>query len=163
MNYDDPSVTYSTMATDSAMGAWGAFFLIYSLVVLALSVVMIVAMWKVYKKAGQPGWASLVPFYNVYVLNKMTGRPEWFFWAALASMLLMFVWIPVFYVFWLIWCLDLAKSFGRSATFGVVGLFLFGFVGWPMLGFGKDKYAGPSAGGGATPAAPVTPAAPPAA
>lgn len=123
-----------------------AFLGIYSVVMLVVAVVGAIAGWKVYTKAGKPGWAALVPFYNLYVLNKIVGRPDWFFWAALASLLLAFMWIPAFYVFMLIWSLDLAKSFGRSTVFGVVGLFLFSLIGWLMLGFGKDKYVGPSAG-----------------
>ncbi len=112
-------------------------FLIPALIGLVIGVFLIVAMWKVFTKAGQPGWAAIIPFYNIYVQLKIVGRPGWW----LVLFLIPFVNIVIS----LLVAIDLAKSFGRSAGFGVVGLWLFGFVGYPMLAFGDATYRGPAA------------------
>lgn len=108
-----------------------------SLFYIALIVVMIVGMWKLFTKAGRPGWASIVPIYNTYLLCKIAGRPGWW----LVLMFLPLVNIAVL----LILSLDLAKAFGRSAAFGVIALWIFPYIGYLMLGFGKDTYHDPSA------------------
>ena len=97
-------------------------------------------MWKVFTKAGQPGWACLIPIYNLYVLCKIAGRPGWW----LLLMLIPFVNIIIL----IILCIDIAKSFGNGVGFGL-GMAFLGFIFWPILGFGSAQYQGPSAGGGA--------------
>lgn len=130
-----PTLTAESMA---AAGVVGGMFGLFYVIVLVIS---IVAMWKVYTKAGRPGWASLIPFYNIYVLLQIVGRPGWW-------LLLMFVPL-VNIVIVAILSVDLAKSFGQSTTFGVVALFLFSLVGYLILAFSNDmKYVGPSAAGG---------------
>lgn len=100
-------------------------------------VILIAAMWKIYAKAGKPGWASLIPFYNVWVLLEIVGRPGW--------------WILLFFIPFvniivaILVSIDLAKSFGKSAVFGIVLLFIFNVIGYLMLGFGDAKYQGPAA------------------
>jgi uncharacterized membrane protein YhaH (DUF805 family) len=124
----------TTYAADN--GASSAFSGVFVLIWLALVVFSIVATWKLYTKAGKPGWASIVPFYNVYVLLQIAGRPGWW-------MLLFFV--PfVNIVIGLLLALDLAKVFGKSTVFGVVGLFLFSTIGYAMLAFGSAKYTAPA-------------------
>src|SRR6202171_5900246 len=44
---------------------------------LAIAILMIAAMWKVFSKAGQPGWAVIIPIYNIYIMCKVAGRPGW--------------------------------------------------------------------------------------
>ena len=107
---------------------------------LAIAVLIIAAMWKVFTKAGQPGWACLIPIYNLYVLCKIAGRPGWW----LLLMLIPFVNIIIL----IILCIDIAKSFGNGVGFGL-GMAFLGFIFWPILGFGSAQYQGPSAGGGA--------------
>src|SRR5678816_2027962 len=107
---------------------------------LLIAVLIIVAMWKVFTKAGQPGWASIIPIYNLYVLCKIAGRPGWW----LLLMLIPFVNIIII----IILCIDIAKSFGNGVGFGL-GMAFLGFIFWPILGFGSAQYQGPSAGGGA--------------
>jgi hypothetical protein len=105
---------------------------------LLIALVVIVAMWKVFTKAGQPGWASIIPIYNVYIWCKIVGRPGW--WVIL-------LFIPlVNFIIAIILCIDLAKSFGKGVGFGL-GLAFLGFIFWPILGFGSAQYQGPSAGG----------------
>jgi hypothetical protein len=103
---------------------------------LLIALLLIVAMWKVFTKAGQPGWASIVPIYNLYIWCKIVGRPWW--WILL--MLIPFV----NFIVGIILCIDLAKSFGEGAGFGI-GLALLGIIFWPILGFGSAQYQGAAA------------------
>ena len=104
---------------------------------LLVGLLIIVAMWKVFTKAGQPGWASIIPIYNLYIWCKIVGRPWW--WILL--MLIPFV----NFIILIILCIDTAKSFGKGAGFGI-GLALLGVIFWPILGFGSAQYQGPAAG-----------------
>ncbi len=105
---------------------------------LVIGLIMIIAMWKVFSKAGQPGWAAIIPIYNIYVLCKIAGRPGWW----LLLMLIPFV----NFIIAIIVCIDIAKNFGKGAGFGI-GLALLGFIFFPILGFGSATYQG----GGAPP------------
>jgi hypothetical protein len=106
----------------------------FIVIILAIAVFMIAAMWKVYEKAGQPGWAAIVPFYNAYVLLKFVGKPGWW--------LILFL-IPIVNYVFIIWTYNmLSKSFGKEEGF-TVGLVLLGIVFFPILGFGDAKYIGP--------------------
>jgi hypothetical protein len=101
---------------------------------LAVVLMMIASMWKVFVKAGQPGWAALVPIYNVVILLKITGKPSW--WLAL-----FFVPVANFVVMVLI-VMALAKRFGKSTAFGL-GMLFVGFIFYPILGFGDSEYTAP--------------------
>jgi hypothetical protein len=116
---------------------------------LLIALLLIVAMWKVFTKAGQPGWASIIPIYNLYIWCKIVGRPGW--WILL--MLIPFVNIIV----GIILCIDMAKSFGKGAGFGI-GLALLGVIFIPILGFGSAQYQGPSASQGVAVSRPPQPA-----
>lgn len=124
---------------------FGLFTLIFGsmffLFCLALGIVVLVAWWKIFTKAGKPGWAAIIPVYNIIVLLEITGRPIW--WIALYLIPLVNLGIAI------VVNIDLAKSFGKSAGFGV-GLVLLSFIFYPILGFGDARYLGPSAGGGGT-------------
>lgn len=102
----------------------------------AVLILLIAAMWKVFSKAGQPGWAVLIPIYNLYVLCKVAGRPGWW---------LLLLLIPfVNFIIAIILNVDIAKNFGKGAGFAVGMLFL-PFIFWPILGFGSAQYQGPAA------------------
>jgi hypothetical protein len=105
---------------------------------LLVALLLILAMWKVFTKAGQPGWASIIPIYNLYIWCKIVGRPWWW-------ILLMLIPLVNFIVC-IILCIDLAKSFGKGVGFGI-GLALLGIIFFPILGFGSAQYQGPAAGG----------------
>jgi hypothetical protein len=116
---------------------------------LLIALFLIVAMWKVFTKAGQPGWASIIPIYNLYVWCKIVGRPGW--WIILLL-------IPfVNFIIGIILSIDLAKSFGKGVGFGI-GLALLGVIFWPILGFGSAQYQGPSAAPGLAVSPPPQPA-----
>ena len=112
------------------------FGAIFWIIYLAIIILIIAAVWKVYVKAGKPGWAAIVPIYNIIVLLEIVGRPLWWF-------LLFFVPLVNFIVAIIIY-IDLAKSFGKSAGFGI-GLLFLGIIFFPILGFGDAQYQGPQA------------------
>lgn len=101
---------------------------------LALTIFLIAAMWKVFEKAGQPGWASIIPIYNFYVMTKIGGKPGWW------TLMLFIPGVNIIFVIWL----DnmISKSFGKDEGF-TAGLVLLGAIFWPILGFGSAKYLGP--------------------
>jgi uncharacterized membrane protein YhaH (DUF805 family) len=103
---------------------------------LAFAVVIIASLWKVFTKAGEPGWACLVPIYNMYILLRIAGRPGWW-------ILLYFIPI-VSLVIAIIVSIDIAKAFGKGTGFGI-GLAFLGFIFFPILGFGDAQYGGGSA------------------
>ncbi|MBC7770934.1 MAG: signal peptidase I, partial [Pyrinomonadaceae bacterium] len=77
------------------------------LIYLAIIVLVIVGFWKVFEKAGYPGWAAIVPIYNLYIMCKIAGRPGWW-------VILMFIPI-VSIIIYLLLSIDIAKSFGKGA------------------------------------------------
>lgn len=101
------------------------------LVELAILVFIIAGVWKTFVKAGQPGWAAIIPIYNFYILLKIVGRPAWW--------LILFLIPFVNLVIAIIVAIDLAKAFGKGTGFGV-GLALLGFIFYPILGFGDATY-----------------------
>jgi hypothetical protein len=117
----------------AAAAGLGLFFLFY----IALIIFFIATFWKIFTKAGQPGWAAIVPFYNMYIWCKIVGRPGWW-------IVLMF--IPVVsLVIGIILVLDLAKSFGKGIGFSL-GMIFLSFIFYPILAWGSAEYQGPAAG-----------------
>ncbi|MEM8533636.1 MAG: DUF5684 domain-containing protein [Chloroflexota bacterium] len=104
------------------------------LLTLVVGVVLLVGMWKIFTKAGQPGWAAIVPIYNVYVMLQMIGRPWWW-------LLLMFVPIANIVVLVILW-FDLARAFGKGIGFAL-GLYFLNPIFVLILGFGNAEYVGP--------------------
>jgi len=109
------------------------FPVMFLLIVLALSLLIVAAYWIIYERAGQAGWKSLIPFYNMYVLMEISGKPGWW-------MFLLFIPL-VGVVVYLLAMLSLAKRFGRSELFGV-GIFLLPMIFLPLLAFGGAQYEG---------------------
>lgn len=125
------------LAQNSGGGGGGVAGCMIGIIVLAIMVVAIIGMWKMFAKAGQPGWGAIVPFYNAYILCKIGGRPGWWF----ILMIIPFIGI----IFWFIICIDVAKSFGKGVGFGIASGFFY-FITFPILGFGDAQYQGPVAG-----------------
>ena len=129
------------MSYDDGSGLSILGILLY-LVVIAF---FIYCMWRIFEKAAKPGWASIIPVYNLLVEFEIVGRPWWW-------LLLMFV--PVVnVVIGIIVLLDLARSFGQSSGFGI-GLIFLPFIFIPILALGDAQYLGPLA-------AQITPYTPP--
>jgi len=118
------SVDYSTKGE---LGTGG------TLVVLAILIVMIAAVWRVFTKAGQPGWALFIPIYNAIVWLRVCGKPGW--WVIL-------LFIPIVnFIITLLASLGMAKNFGKGSGFGI-GLWLLGPIFLLILAFGDAKYQG---------------------
>ena len=101
------------------------------LIQLLLLALIIVAMWKVFEKAGKPGWGAIVPIYNVILMLEIAGKPLWW-------IILFFVPI-VNIVIDIIVSIEIANRFGKGTGFGV-GLALLPFIFYPILGFGDATY-----------------------
>jgi len=111
-------------------------FLPAIVVLLITTVVLLVAWWKIFTKAGKPGWAAIIPIYDIVVMLQVVGRPVW--WTIL-------FFIPVVgFIIGIIVFLDLAKSFGKSTGFGI-GLILLNLIFVLILAFGDAEYKGPAA------------------
>jgi len=106
-----------------------------SLIALVFVVLVVAGVWKVFEKAGQPGWAVLIPIYNAYILLKVAGRPGWW----LLLMLIPFV----NFVVAIIVAMDIAAAFGKSVAFAI-GLIFLGAIFYPILGFGDATYTMPT-------------------
>jgi hypothetical protein len=101
---------------------------------LVIGLIALVAQWRIYQKAGRPGWAAIVPIYNFYVLLKIVGKPGWW---------LLLMLIPGVNIVFAIWTTNmLSKSFGKDVGF-TLGLLFLPFIFYPILGFGSAKYEGP--------------------
>jgi Family of unknown function (DUF5684) len=122
-----------TLTTTYMIAALGTFLV----VILAFIVFMVITMWKIFEKAGQPGWAAIIPIYNMYILTKMAQKPG--YWTILMI-------IPYVGLIWSIWCWNLiSKKFGKDEGF-TVGIVLLPIVFLPILAFGSAVYQGGAAG-----------------
>lgn len=115
-------------------GAAAIMGIIMFLIYAAIIIVFIASMWKIFTKAGKPGWAAIIPIYNIIVLLEVVGRPIWW-------ILIYLICAPIAAI---VISLDLAKSFGKDIGFGI-GLIILPIIFMPMLGFGSATYVGPSA------------------
>jgi hypothetical protein len=103
---------------------------------LGFIVLMIASMWKIFAKAGKPGWACIIPIYNLIVLLEIVGKPLWW--------IILFL-IPGVHLVFMIWTYNLLSlSFGKSSGF-TVGLLLLPIIFIPILGLGSAQYQGPAA------------------
>ena len=108
---------------------------IIGIVYLAVVILMIASMWKIFVKANEPGWAAIIPIYNIIVLLKITGKPIWW--------IVLFLVPVVSFVAAILIYVSFAKSFGKSTGFAV-GMILLPFVFLPMLAFSDSTYQGPA-------------------
>lgn len=130
----DYNVSTTNLDPATAAGLAG-FMIVMWLLFIALAIVTIISMWRLFTKAGKPGWASIVPIYNNIIALEIIGRPMW--------------WIFLFFVpgvnivVQLFVTLETAKVYGKDMTFGVL-MILFPVPMYPILAFGKDTtYLGP--------------------
>lgn len=108
-----------------------------SIVIIELIVIifLIICYWKIFTKAGKPGWAAIIPIYNVIVLLEIIGKPWWW---------LLLLLIPFVNIIFMIWMINLlSKSFGKGVGF-TIGLIILSIIFVPILAFGAAKYAGPA-------------------
>ena len=119
--------TYTTTSTTDAFKLSTPSLIFY----IAIAVFSIVCMWKIFDKAKEPGWAAIVPFYNLYVEFKIAFGNGWYF---------LFMLIPfVNIVFAIMLPFKLAKKFGKGVGFGF-GLLFLGPIFQAILAFGSAEY-----------------------
>ena len=106
---------------------------IFGILVIAVCVAMIAGMWKVFVKAGQPGWGCLVPIYNLILLLGMAGKPTWWIVLFLIPLVSLVAAVLV--------SIEIAKKFGQGTGYGL-GLAFLPMFFFPMLGFGSAQYQG---------------------
>lgn len=113
---------------DVSVGAY-SFIFTFGLIIY---LVFVLSLWQIFNKAGEKGWYSLIPIYNVYVLTKIANQPVWVF---------ILLYVPVIQIVASIMlAIALAKSFSKSTLFAIVGLVLFPYFGYMILGWGDAQY-----------------------
>ncbi|MGH9398842.1 MAG: DUF5684 domain-containing protein [Thermoanaerobaculia bacterium] len=108
-----------------------AFGIVFTLVILAIVVLTAAGMWKAFAKAGKPGWAAIVPIYNMIVILQIAGKPIWWLILYLIPLVNVIVVILV--------GIGVARNFGKGTGFGI-GLAALGPIFYPILGFGDAQY-----------------------
>lgn len=146
---------FSSLTTSEA-GALGGILgfaigvlIFIALISLVISVLYIIGTWKMYKKAGEHGWAAIVPGYNLYVLMKIAKLP-WFHFVIVLVLAVItglasenetieaICGIGIV-VYSFVTYIRASKAFGKGAGFGVFTTF-FPYIGTMILGFGSSKY-----------------------
>ena len=142
MNYYDYGTTYGSTygssASNAGLAALGIGVIITIMIICLIPAVLeIIGLWKTYTKAGKPGWASIVPFYNSWVLFEIGDVPGPYIFFAFIP----FVGSIIFLVFEIKALLKIAEKFGKSTGFGVLSIF-FPFITFLILGFSDCEYNG---------------------
>lgn len=140
-------VDSTTGATSSAAASsFLAYLGIIWIVAVVVALIGFISMWIIFTKAGRPGWAAIIPIYNVLVELEVAGKPDWWiilFFVPFVNIIIAFVILAA-----------LAEKFGKSAGWGIFLLGIFP-IGFPILAFGSAKYVP-----GETASVPAQPAVP---
>lgn len=144
MNSSIASLLAQASDNDAAVAAGiMAFFAAFAMVFLVIGVVVLVAMWKVFAKAGQPGWAVLIPIYNLIVFLRIAGLP--WYWVFTPLVIIIPILGLIAYLAWAVWVHHrISTRFGQGIGF-TLGLLFLGPIFWLILGFGSSKYVGDQA------------------
>ncbi len=110
-------------------GGLGVLVILY----LAVAILVIAGGWKVFTKAGKPGWGILIPIYNLILWLEIAEKPLWWFLLMLIPLVNIVICIIVF--------IAVARNFGKGDGFGL-GLIFLSFIFIPILGFGDAQYQG---------------------
>lgn len=114
----------------STFNSLGPSFLI---LIAASAILVIIAKWRIFEKAGQPGWASIIPYFNFIIMLKIVGKNIWW---------VLWLFVPIANAVVYIWVTNLlAKRFGQNEGF-TLGLILLPFIFYPILGFGNARFQG---------------------
>lgn len=128
-------------ASDMILAGLSIYFGIVFLVAIVISILQIIGMWKMFTKAGEKGWKSIIPIYNVVILFKISGLSPWLILAYFATVIPFVGWIVTF-------CLTIYQSYKLSKSFGkdigyTIGLILVTPIFYMILGLGNAEYVGP--------------------
>lgn len=145
---------YSSLSSylGGGLGAFMGILFVVLVIGLFLALIMLVSLWKIFTKAGQPGWAAIIPFYNKYILVKVARLPVYYFVALYLPFLLVVAKISVPYAISnaigiAILCVygfimyNLCKQFSKGIVY-TVGMTFLPFIFYPMLAFGDSVYQG---------------------
>lgn len=122
--------SYGLSRTDGLTGTILGMGLLMVIIIVLINILMIISLWKIYKKAGKPGWASIVPIYNFIVMCEIAGKKWWY---------IFFMLLPIINIYIIIvLCNSLAKKFKKSDGF-VVGMILLPVIFFPILAFGRTN------------------------
>ena len=103
------------------------------LLAIATTILQIAGLWAVFEKAGKPGWAAIIPVYNLIVMAEVAKKEVWYG---------VLVLVPIVGIaFYIILVIEVAKLFGKDAMYAM-GLIFLPPIFWPMLGFGQARYLG---------------------
>ena len=117
---------------------FGAFMGVYMVIVFAIAVVQIIAMWKLFTKAGQKGWKSLIPIYSQIIMFRIAKISPWLLLLYFASFIPVIGWI-VIVALNAYFAYKLAKAFGKDGGYAV-GIFFLPVIFYMILAFGKSEY-----------------------
>ena len=104
-----------------------------SLVGLVVGLLVIAGLWKIFAKAGKPGWAAIIPLYNLIVLLQIAGKPLW--WIVLLLIPIVNIVIAAMVM------IGVANAFGKGTGFAL-GLLFLSPIFIPILGFSDAQYVG---------------------
>jgi len=121
--------------TTGGGGLLAVLGLLFFAVPMVLALISVAGMWKTFSKAGQPGWAAIIPIYNIYVLVAEIAERD-IVWVLLSIFIPFAIVIPM---------IDIAEKFGKGTGYGI-GLAFLGFIFFPLLGFGDAQYRGSGTG-----------------
>ena len=151
MTYTYDYGTTASSVDTGALAISGGLFVVYMIICLAIAVVTIIGMWKVFTKAGEEGWKSIIPVYNIITLCKIIGVSPWWILIIFGASILSL--IPILGIliglaemvaavyFGILVAKSTANAFGKDTGFAV-GLYFLGPIFYCILGFGKAKYEG---------------------
>ena len=119
----DTATSTVQVSSGVGMGMGIAYLLVLLLIIISL--------WKIFVKAGKPGWAAIIPIYNLIVILEIAGKPLWWFILLLIPFVNFIVLIIVYIAF--------ARNFGKGVGFAI-GMLILPFIFFPMLAFGDAQY-----------------------
>lgn len=126
-NYGDYSAVDGAAGATAAISGGAMFFN------LVIAVFFAVCLWKIFVKAGKPGWAAIIPVYNIIVMFEIVGMPSWYIVLLLIPIVNIVIAVKM--------VIRLAKVFGKSGAYAA-GLIFLSIIFYPMLAFGKSQYIG---------------------
>jgi hypothetical protein len=132
--YFDPSMIASSATLGAMIGT-------YSVVLLAFYVLLVIAQWKIFTKAGEAGWKSLIPIYNLVIMYKIVGLSPWLLLIYLTAVIPVVGYIAIL-ILSIVSMVKLGKAFGKGTGF-IVGLIFLTPIFQMILGFGSSTYEGP--------------------
>ncbi len=124
--------TTSTIDDGDFLALFGAFFAAIFIPLIIVWILLIIAQWKIFEKAGYEGWKAIIPFYNMYILTEISGQNGWLFLLCLIPGVGALIWE-------ILVAIKLAPAFGKDTGFAI-GLIFLGPIFQMILGFGQAEY-----------------------